>query len=116
MKQVLFRIFIALFPVLYASVGYSQIGACNSAQNACSNPGFGLTGGGGSGLPGNLNISNPTTNPQNGNGSNPNAPFPNSGCLLSNGPGPNWMILTVSSTGMLGFSFGASSSAPNTFP
>jgi len=65
----------------------------------------------GNGLTTGLNISNPTTNPQTGNGNSPTGPS-NSGCLLSQGPGPQWLLLTVSSTGTLGFSFGAAGS-PN---
>jgi gliding motility-associated-like protein len=84
--------------------------ACNAAQPVCQNPNFQFTSSMGTGLPTGLNVSNPTTNPQTGNGNSPTGPS-NSGCLLSNGPGPQWLLLTVSSTGTLGFSFGAASSA-----
>ena len=88
-----------------------NVNACNNAQNICSNPNFLFQGISGSGLTSGLNVSNPTTNPQIGNGSNPTAPA-NSGCLLTNGPGPQWLILTVSVSGNLGFIFGDPSS-PN---
>lgn len=112
MRIAVLKIFSVILLGVISFNGYSQLAGCNAAQNACSNPSLGLTSGGGSGLPGGLNVSNPGTNPQTGNGANPGSPIRNTGCLLSNAPGPNWMILTVSSTGMLGFSFGASGS-PN---
>ena len=87
------------------------IAGCNNAQNICTNPNFLFQGISGNGLNAGLNISNPSTNPQLGNGSNPLA-AKNSGCLLTNGPGPQWLILTVSVSGNLGFIFGSPSS-PN---
>ncbi len=83
----------------------AQLSGCNSAQNICTNPNFQFVGVSGTGLPSTLTISNPGTNPQTGNGANPSA-TPNSGCLLTNGPGPQWLILTVSTAGNLGFTFG----------
>ncbi|MDO9001768.1 MAG: gliding motility-associated C-terminal domain-containing protein [Bacteroidota bacterium] len=83
---------------------YSQsAAACNNAQNICNNPSFPMTVGGTglTGLAAGPSISNPFTNPQG----------VNAGCMFANSPGPNWMILTVSSSGMLGFSFGAVGSA-----
>lgn len=78
--------------------------ACNNGQNFCNNPAFpmtvgsiGLTGGASNG-----SASNPSSNPQG----------VNSGCMFANVPGPQWMILTVSSNGNLGFSLGAAGS-PN---
>jgi gliding motility-associated-like protein len=80
-----------------------NVAACGAAQNICNSPNFQFTGGNfNSGLPGNLNVSNPTSNPQN----------VNSGCLLSGGPGPQWLLITVGTSGNLGFSFGANGS-PN---
>ncbi|MGZ3931328.1 MAG: T9SS type B sorting domain-containing protein, partial [Bacteroidia bacterium] len=80
-----------------------NVAACNAAQPVCSNPNFNFSAGPPvNGLPAGLNISNPSTNPQG----------INSGCLLANGPGPQWLLITVSSSGMLGFSFGAATS-PN---
>ena len=87
------------------------IAGCNNAQNICTNPNFLFQGISGNGLISGLNISNPSTNPQLGNGNNPLAAA-NSGCLLTSGPGPQWLILTVSVSGNLGFIFGSPSS-PN---
>lgn len=94
------KIFAITCFILLTTTVFSQIASCNAAQNACSTPGFSLTSNSGNGLPPGLNISNPTTNPAG----------VNSGCLLSNAPGPNWMVITIGSSGMLGFSFGASGS------
>ena len=108
MKRVITYIF-ALS--LISNVSYSQnVAACNNAQPVCTNPNFQFTSSAGSGLVSGLNVSNPTTNPQTGNGNNPLGPS-NSGCLLSQGPGPQWLLVTVSSNGSLGFSFGAAGSA-----
>ena len=97
--------------LLNISVKAQNAAACNAAQPVCNNPNFNFTSSAGNGLTTGLNISNPTTNPQTGNGNNPVGPS-NSGCLLSQGPGPQWLLLTVSSTGTLGFSFGGAGS-PN---
>jgi gliding motility-associated-like protein len=107
MKKILLPLF-----VFFASFnGNSQnVAACQNAQNICSNPNFVFQPITGTGLTGTLNISNPTVNPQMGNGNNPTAPA-NSGCLLTNGPGPQWLILTVSVSGNLGFIFGDPASA-----
>lgn len=108
MKIILAYIF-GLSIVSHAS--FSQnVAACNNAQPVCTNPNFQFTSSAGSGLVSGLNVSNPTTNPQTGNGNNPLGPS-NSGCLLSQGPGPQWLLVTVSSNGSLGFSFGAAGSA-----
>lgn len=91
------------FFALVITTKAQNVGACSSAQNICSNPNFTFTANNGpNGLPGPLSVSNPGTNPQG----------INSGCLLTNGPGPQWLIMTVSTTGTLGFSFGANGS-PN---
>lgn len=98
--------------ILMASLnGQSQnVQACQNAQNICTDPNFMFQGIQGNGLTPNLTLSNPSTNPQMGNGNNPNAPA-NQGCLLTNGPGPQWLILTVSVSGNLGFIFGDPSSS-----
>lgn len=101
---------ISTFIVLAGSVHAQNVNACNAAQPVCTNPNFQFTSSAGSGLVSGLNVSNPSTNPQTGNGNNPAGPS-NSGCLLSNGPGPQWLLITVASNGSLGFSFGASGSA-----
>lgn len=100
-----------LLGVCYTGINFAQnVAACNNAQNICNSPNFQFTSGGfNTGLPGNLNISNPSTNPQPTNAAG--GPQ-NSGCLLSGGPGPQWLLITVGSSGNLGFSFGANGS-PN---
>lgn len=96
---------------LIGNSAFSQnVTACNAAQPVCTNPNFQFTSSAGSGLTAGLSVSNPNTNPQIGNGNNPLGPS-NSGCLLSQGPGPQWLLITVSSNGALGFSFGAAGSA-----
>lgn len=106
------RIFLVIFLISFFtdSLRSQNVAACNAAQPVCQNPNFQFTSSAGNGLTTGLNISNPSTNPQTGNGNNPTGPS-NSGCLFSQGPGPQWLLLTVSSTGTLGFSFGASTSA-----
>lgn len=108
MKKLLFAISAVL--LLGSDFKAQNVAACNAAQPVCTNPNFQFTSSSGSGLTNGLNISNPGTNPQTGNGNNPSGPS-NSGCLLSNGPGPQWLLITVSSNGNLGFSFGAAGSA-----
>ena len=108
MKRIAYILF--LVSVFTQSVKSQNVAACSAAQPICNNPSFNFTSSMGSGLVTGLNISNPSTNPQMGNGNNPTAPA-NSGCLFSQGPGPQWLLLTVSSTGSLGFSFGATGSA-----
>jgi len=80
MKKVILSI------LLLSSLSYSlksqSAAACNAAQPVCNNPNFQFTSSMGNGLTAGLNISNPTTNPQTGNGNNPMGPS-NSGCLLS---------------------------------
>lgn len=106
------RIFLSILLISFisGSLRSQNAAACNAAQPVCQNPNFQFTSSAGNGLTTGLNVSNPTTNPQTGNGNNPMGPS-NSGCLLSQGPGPQWLLLTVSSTGTLGFSFGATGSA-----
>lgn len=78
-----------------------NVASCNNSQNFCNNPGFPMTVGG-TGLTGGAagNISNPFSNPQG----------INSGCMFANVPGPQWMVLTASSNGSLGFSLGQAGS------
>ncbi|MBS1650412.1 MAG: gliding motility-associated C-terminal domain-containing protein [Bacteroidetes bacterium] len=81
--------------------------SCMASQNFCTNPSFPLTNTGGVGLTGAASYpsgSNPATPPQGGT--------LNSGCMFANVPNPQWMLLTVSSNGSLGFSLGAAGS-PN---
>ncbi len=106
MKQLYFLITLLCFAFGMQS---QTVNDCNNAQNICSNPSFMFQGINGVGLTGGLNVSNPSTNPQMGNALNPTSAA-NSGCLLTNGPGPQWLLLTVSSSGNLGFCFGANGS------
>ncbi len=109
MTKIIF-VFLLTFYCFHAN-SQALIAGCNNAQNICTNPNFLFQGISGNGLISGLNISNPSTNPQMGNGSNPLAAA-NSGCLLTSGPGPQWLILTVSVSGNLGFIFGSPAS-PN---
>ncbi|HRD39718.1 MAG TPA: hypothetical protein PLC65_13890, partial [Bacteroidia bacterium] len=105
------KILLVISVLLVSANSFAQnVAACNAAQPVCTNPNFQFTSSAGSGLTMGLNVSNPSTNPQMGNGNNPAAPA-NSGCLFSQGPGPQWLLLTISSNGTLGFSFGAAGSA-----
>ncbi len=102
---------VVLLVLTCSNYTYSQnVAACNAPQNICTNPSFTFNASVNNGLTPGLNISNPSTNPQMGNGASATAPA-NSGCLLTSGPGPQWLMLTVSSTGNLGFVFGAAGSA-----
>jgi len=109
MKKIIF-VFLLTFYFFHVK-SQALIAGCNNAQNICTNPNFLFQGISGNGLISGLNISNPSTNPQMGNGTNPLAAA-NSGCLLTSGPGPQWLILTVSVSGNLGFIFGSPGS-PN---
>ena len=105
------KLIIFLVVLFIAKSAKSQnVNACNNAQNVCGNPNFLFVASTGNGLTSGLNISNPTTNVQIGNGNNPTAPA-NTGCFQGLGVGPQWLLITVSSSGNLGFSFGAAGSA-----
>ena len=81
---------------------YSQNpAACNNTQNLCTNALFSFSTTSGTGLLPGLNISNPIGNPQS----------VNAGCMFTNGNNPQWLLLNVTTTGNLGFSFGAFGSA-----
>ena len=109
MKKIIFVFLLTIY--CFHLKSQALIAGCNNAQNICTNPNFLFQGISGNGLISGLNISNPSTNPQLGNGNNPLAAA-NSGCLLTSGPGPQWLILTVSVSGNLGFIFGSPGS-PN---
>ena len=82
-------VFLLFFYCFHAN-SQAGIAGCNNAQNICTNPNFLFQGNiAGSGLNVGLNISNPA------------------GCLQTNGPRPQWLILTVSVSGNLGFIFGS---------
>lgn len=74
---------------------------CNSAQYVCTNPILTFTANSGTGLTPGLGVSNPFTNPQ----------FVNAGCMFLNVPNPQWLIINITSSGNLGFCFGALASA-----
>ena len=76
---------------------------CNGAQNLCTNPILTFTANSGTGLNAGLGVSNPFINPQS----------VNAGCMFSNVPNPQWLLINITSSGNLGFSFGAFGS---TFP
>jgi len=81
---------------------YSQNpAACNNLTNLCTNSVFSFSANSGTGLTPGLNISNPFSNPQ----------FVNAGCMFTNVANPQWLLLNITTTGNLGFSFGAFGSA-----
>ncbi len=95
MKNILYIVF-----VLIQVSAFTQVASplCNGAQNICGQNGtsFPLSIGGASGIPAGNNISNPSTNPQG----------VNTGCLLSNGPNPNWFVINIGASGNLEFNIG----------
>jgi gliding motility-associated-like protein len=82
---------------------YSQTVTCNTPTNICTNPSLSLAPASASVLSNTLTISNPVTNPQGG---------ANQGCQLNNAINPQWFLINVTSSGNLGFTFGAPGS-PN---
>ncbi|MBA3681533.1 MAG: gliding motility-associated C-terminal domain-containing protein [Bacteroidetes bacterium] len=81
---------------------YSQNpAACNNLVNLCTNSAFSFSANSGTGLTPGLNISNPFTNPQ----------AVNAGCMFTNVANPQWLLLNITTSGNLGFSFGAFASA-----
>jgi gliding motility-associated-like protein len=81
---------------------YSQNpAACNNTQNLCTNSLFSFSASAGTGLTPGLNISNPFGNPQS----------VNAGCMFTNVANPQWLLLNITTSGNLGFSFGAFGSA-----
>ncbi|MBL7920087.1 MAG: gliding motility-associated C-terminal domain-containing protein [Bacteroidia bacterium] len=75
--------------------------ACNNLVNLCTNSVFSFSANSGTGLIPGLTVSNPFTNPQS----------VNAGCMFTNVANPQWLLLNITTTGNLGFSFGASGSA-----
>lgn len=94
--------FLFLFLFLSVSVAYSQtLNLCVGADNICGQNGtsFGLNQNASpTGLPGGLNISNPSSGPIPGGSG--------SGCLFSNGTYPNWFVINVGTSGNLEFTIG----------
>ncbi len=81
---------------------YSQNpAACANTQNLCTNSLFSFSASAGTGLTPGLNISNPFGNPQ----------AVNAGCMFTNVANPQWLMINITSSGNLGFSFGAFGSA-----
>ncbi|MBA2611995.1 MAG: gliding motility-associated C-terminal domain-containing protein [Bacteroidetes bacterium] len=103
MNRTFFKIFIILvLTAVFKNNFYSQNAVvCNNAQNLCTNSLFSFTAGIGTGLTPGLNVSNPFGNPQ----------AVNAGCMFTNVANPQWLLLNITSSGNLGFSFGAFGSA-----
>nr|MBA2612253.1 hypothetical protein [Bacteroidota bacterium] len=77
---------------------YSQNpAACNNLVNLCTNSAFSFSANSGTGLTPGLSVSNPFSNPQ----------AVNIGCMFTNVANPQWLLLNITTTGNLGFSFGA---------
>ncbi|MDP3558687.1 MAG: gliding motility-associated C-terminal domain-containing protein [Bacteroidota bacterium] len=92
---------IALFIIWERSYYCQNAAVCNSAQNLCTNALFSFTASSGTGLTPGLNVSNPLSNPQ----------AVNAGCMFTNVPNPQWLILNITTSGNLAFSFGEFGSA-----
>lgn len=102
MKKFTYTLFV-LIVFSFANKGYTQAD-CNIAEYACTLPSFTVNSSGSGAVvdipPGN-NISNPSWNPGTAG---------NSGCLFSNELNPTWIIITVSSPGVLEFTIGSAGS------
>ena len=109
-KHIKYFIFLTSIFGLIKVNAQTLIANCINAQTIINNSNILFQGNAGFGLNSGLNISNPTSNPQLGNGSNSLAAA-NAGCHLSDAPGPKWLILNISNSGNLGFVFGALSHA-----
>ena len=95
------HIIISFFILLNVNYYAQNVAACNNTQNLCTNALFSFTAGAGTGLiPGN-NVSNPLSNPQ----------AVNAGCMFTNVSNPQWLLLNITTSGNLAFSFGAFGSA-----
>ena len=97
----------SLIILLSVFVSFGQNSAdCIGAQNVCNNPNFTFSATVNNGnineLPGTNSVSNPALNPASAN----------MGCLLAGENNPQWLILNVTTSGVLEFSFGAAGS-PN---
>ncbi|MBL7930487.1 MAG: gliding motility-associated C-terminal domain-containing protein [Bacteroidia bacterium] len=92
--------------VMYADLCAQNPADCVGAQAVCNNPNFTFSATPNNGnvneLPGTNSVSNPATNPASGN----------FGCLLVGENNPQWLLLNISTSGILEFSFGAAGS-PN---
>ncbi len=103
MKRI-FKIVVIACLLLVSSIqnSYSQNpAACNNLVNLCTNSVFSFSANSGTGLTPGLTVSNPFTNPQ----------AVNAGCMFTNVANPQWLLLNITTTGNLGFSFGANGSA-----
>ncbi len=103
MNKTFFKIFIISILILGSrNNSYSQNpAACANTQNLCTNSLFSFSASAGTGLTPGLNISNPFGNPQS----------VNAGCMFTNVANPQWLMINITSSGNLGFSFGAFGSA-----
>jgi gliding motility-associated-like protein len=88
--------------------GQSAAACINNVRPICPNPAFTFTSVSGTGLTGGLGTSNPSPNPFLGSGCNITN---NGGCQFFNAVNPEWLMLNITSSGTLGFVFGASGSA-----
>jgi gliding motility-associated-like protein len=103
MNKIFFKIFIICILIVGSKNNfYSQNpAACANTQNLCTNSLFSFSASAGTGLTPGLNVSNPFGNPQ----------AVNAGCMFTNVANPQWLMLNITSSGNLGFSFGAFGSA-----
>ncbi|MBL7911301.1 MAG: gliding motility-associated C-terminal domain-containing protein [Bacteroidia bacterium] len=103
MNKTVFKIFIISLLVLGSrNIFYSQNpAACANTQNLCTNSLFSFSASAGTGLTPGLTVSNPFGNPQ----------AVNAGCMFTNVANPQWLMINITSSGNLGFSFGAFGSA-----
>ncbi len=98
-----------LMTCAFVSKAQVTAGDCSGAVNICTNSSFAIDPNGFGSIEEFTtasNISNPQTNPNNGPSGTPN-----DGCCLSGELNSTWMIINVSSSGLLEFSMGG----PNTF-
>ncbi len=97
-----FKIFFLIFFCIFSGMKHVGSQTCQTATAICNGTNFTLTVNSATSIPVTLSVSNPT-----------NDPFPpNSGCMKAGSPNPNWMIITISGAGNLGFSI-SDNNSPN---
>ncbi|MBL7921789.1 MAG: gliding motility-associated C-terminal domain-containing protein [Bacteroidia bacterium] len=103
MNRNFYKIFFIFYLVILSGKKFyaQNPAACNNLVNLCTNSAFSFSANSGTGLVAGLNISNPFSNPQ----------AVNVGCMFTNVANPQWLLLNITSSGNLGFSFGAFFSA-----
>lgn len=106
MKKLVTLLICLLVCVIDANLCAQNPADCVGAQAVCNNPNFTFSATPNNGnvneLPGTNSVSNPAVNPASGN----------FGCLLVGENNPQWLLLNISTSGQLEFSFGAAGS-PN---